>query len=53
MKNGGEEFQGKIGPKETAEVFQWADEFDCVPNNGTVDKTDVEERLRELFPCST
>ena len=29
---------------------RWADEFDCVPNNGTVDKTDVEERLRELFP---
>ena len=51
MKNGGGEFRGKeVYSKETAEVFQWADEFDCVPNNGTVDKTDVEERLRELFP---
>lgn len=51
MKNGGGEFREKeVYSKETAEVFQWADEFDCVPNNGTVDKTDVEERLRELFP---
>ena len=50
-ENGGGEFREKeVYSKETAEVFQWADEFDCVPNNGTVDKTDVEERLRELFP---
>lgn len=40
----------EVYSKETAEVFQWADEFDHVPNNGTVDKTDVERRLRELFP---
>jgi len=51
MKKGSGEFREKeVYSKETAEVFQWSDEFDCVPNNGTVDKTDVEGGLRELFP---
>ncbi len=34
----------------TDEVYEWCKDFYNVPNNGTVEKVDVEGRLRELFP---
>lgn len=31
-------------------VYEWCDDFDDKPNNGTIPKTDVEGRLRKMFP---
>lgn len=31
-------------------VYEWADDFYRKPNNGTISKTDVEGKLREMFP---
>lgn len=47
MNNPQEEIYSK---EKNEEVFLWRNEFWKKPNNGTMQKTDVEGRLRKMFP---